>query len=147
MDSLTRVFEVDASPRRAFDIWTTRASLWWPPGHTISGDDLSRVVFESGLGGRIYELDRNGERHDWGEVVVWEPPNRVVYTWHLFFDPDEATRVEVTFEATGEMTRVQIHQSGFERLGPKGVERRDRTFGAWGVLIPLYQELTAPTAR
>ncbi len=105
------------------------------------------MVFEPGLGGRIYELARNGDRHDWGEVVAWEPPHRVVYTWHLFFDPAEATRVEVTFEQTGEKTRVQIHQSGFERLGPPGIDRRERTLGAWGVLTPLYQAVTGPTAR
>ena len=29
-------FDVAVSPEHAFDVWTRRTRLWWPPSHTIS---------------------------------------------------------------------------------------------------------------
>lgn len=45
------------------------------------------------------------------EVVLdWEPPNRLRFLWHLFFDPSEATEVELTFTARGQGTDVRLVQ-------------------------------------
>ena len=51
--------------------------------------------------------------------------------WHLFFDPSEATEVEVTFTARGADTAVRLEQRGWEGLGEAGPGRRDRTHAAW----------------
>ncbi len=75
-------FDVDCPPQHAFTVWTSKIGTWWPRDHTVSGDP-EEVVLESGAGGRIYERTAAGERHEWGEVTVWEPPRRLAYLWHI----------------------------------------------------------------
>jgi uncharacterized protein YndB with AHSA1/START domain len=98
------------------------------------------VVFEPFAGGRIYERSSDGIEHDWGEIVVWQPPQRVAYWWHLFFDRSEATEVEVSFAPAGSGTKVRIEQTGWERLGDQAGPRRDNTHRAWSSIIGRLQE-------
>jgi len=140
MTPLVMEFTVAASCEHAFDLWSNRPSLWWPRSHTISRADDLEIIFERHPGGRIYERTGDGTEHDWGEVTAWEPPNRVTYRWHLFFDPADATSVEVTFASGKEGTAVRIEHRGWERLGAKGPDRRTNTGRAWGAIIPVYAE-------
>ena len=139
MDAIQQEFEVNAPIERAFTVWTTKASLWWPRSHTMGGEQHLEVVFEPQVGGRIFERTTAGDEHDWGEVVGWDPPRRVSYLWHLFFDRSEATQVVVSFAPTEQSTRVTIEQTGFERLGEAGAPRRDRTDLAWKHISELYR--------
>jgi uncharacterized protein YndB with AHSA1/START domain len=132
-DPLVVEFEVGVPPTRAFDVWTRRCATWWPSSHTISGDP-SAITFEPRRGGRIVEHASSGEEHDWGEVLEWDPPSRLRYLWHLFFDPSEATEIEVTFSPLGDRTAVRLEQRGWERLGDAGPARRTRTQQAWGTI-------------
>jgi len=141
MEPIVVEFEVRASPQHAFDVWTTMPSLWWPRSHTVSQDPDLTVVFEPYPGGRIYEMTSDGSEHEWGEVLVWEPPLRLDYLWHLFFDRSEATEIMVTFVETGEGSRVRLVQTGFERLGDDvGPERRRRTSLAWAEVTGHYRD-------
>lgn len=130
-------FEIAAAPAHVFGTWTDRCATWWPSSHTISGDPAA-VVFEPRPGGRIYERGRDGTDHPWGEVLDWEPPTRLRYRWHLFFDPAEATDVEVTFAAVPGGTVVRIVQSGWDRLGDAGPPRRERTGQAWAAITAPF---------
>lgn len=130
-------FAVAVTPAHAFEMWTLRCATWWPPRHTLSGDPTA-IVFEPRAGGRILERAGDGQEHDWGSVIDWEPPARIRYRWHIFFDPSEATEVEVTFSAAGERTIVRLEQRGFEQLGEAGAARRARTAGAWATLLADY---------
>ncbi len=109
------------APERTFALWAEQTSRWWPHGHSVSGDAGLVVIFEPG--GRIYERTPAGIEHDWGEVLVWEPPHRLVYLWHLRFDRSDATEVEVTFTPAGDGTAVTIEHRGWERLGAVAEER------------------------
>ena len=96
-----------------------RSGRWWPRDHTVSGDP-EEVVLESGAGGRIYERTAAGERHEWGEVTVWEPPRRLAYLWHIGRARDTATEVEITFVGEGDdeaRTRIEIEHSGLGGAG------------------------------
>jgi uncharacterized protein YndB with AHSA1/START domain len=142
MEPLRIEFTVACAPDHAFAVWATRTSLWWPHGHSVSGTTGLTVTFEPRAGGRIYERTPAGEEHDWGEVLVWEPPRRLVYLWHLRFDRADATEVEITFapapdDATA--TAVTIVHRGWERLGAKEPERRERNRRGWDGLIPHYR--------
>jgi uncharacterized protein YndB with AHSA1/START domain len=88
----------------------------------------------------VFERAVSGEEHDWGRVLDWAPPTRVRYLWHLFFDPSEATEVELTFTPAGEGTRVRLEQRGWDRLGHAGPLRRTRTGQVWSQLTATYRE-------
>lgn len=134
---LELVFEVSCGPDEAFTVWTDRFSTWWPDDHTVTGDP-DRVVLETRLGGRIYELARDGTEHEWGEVTAWEPPSRLCYLWHLRRDRSDATEVEIRFLDHGSGTRVEIEHRGWERLGADGPEWRERNRGGWQTLLPHF---------
>jgi uncharacterized protein YndB with AHSA1/START domain len=130
-------FEVGVLPPRAFETWTGRCATWWPQSHTVSGHPAA-ITFEPHPGGRIVERTADGGEHHWGEILDWEPPNRLRYRWHLFFDPAEATEVEVTFSPIDGGTAIRLEQRGWERLGEAGPGRRDRTRDAWTAITTSY---------
>jgi uncharacterized protein YndB with AHSA1/START domain len=143
MEPLELAFTVDCDVERAFDLWARRTSLWWPSGHSVSAADGLTVTFEPRPGGRIFERTPEGDEHDWGEVVVWEPPRRLVYLWHLRFDRADATEVEISFTPAGEGTAVTIQHRGWERLGSVAEERRERNKRGWEGLLGHYREACA----
>jgi uncharacterized protein YndB with AHSA1/START domain len=133
-------FTVSCPAEDAFRTWAVDTSLWWPPGHSVSAVPGLTVTFEPRPGGRIFERTPAGIEHDWGEVIAWEPPDRLVYLWHLRFDRADATEVEVTFAPAGDGTRVSIVHSGWERLGAAGPERRERNERGWAGVVERYRE-------
>lgn len=132
-------FEVDCPVEHAFDVWTARIAQWWPKDHTVSAEDDLTVVLEGRRGGRIFERQKGGLEHDWGEITIWEPPTRLGYTWHLNRDRSDATDVEIRFVPRDDgATRVEIEHRGWERLGTAGEDWRDRNHGGWATLLPHY---------
>ena len=136
-DPLIIEFEVDVAPAQAFDTWTLMCATWWPSSHTISGDP-SAITFEPRPGGRIVEHGAGGSEHDWGKVLDWQPPTRLRYLWHLFFDASEATEVEITFTPVEDRTAVRLEQRGWEQLAEAGRVRRARTEQAWSSLTAHF---------
>jgi len=139
MEPLVHEFEVACAPEHAFAVWAQRTSSWWPASHSVSGAPEA-VTFEPRAGGRIYERAPGGEEHDWGRVLAWEPPHRLVYSWHLRQDRADATEVEITFAEVGSGTAVTIVHRGWERLGARGAELGERNVRGWAGLLPWYLE-------
>jgi hypothetical protein len=148
IDPIRLSFEVACPRGRAFEIWTARISQWWPIDHTVTAEPDVCVVLEPRDGGRIYERTKTGTEHDWGEITVWEPPERFGYLWHLRRDRADATEVEIRFVvAAPDRTRVEIEHRGWERLGAEGESWRDRNFGGWSTLLPHYVALVEADER
>lgn len=147
LEPIRLAFAVDCDPDHAFEVWTSRTSMWWPTSHTVSGETGLNVVFEPTVGGRIFERTPAGTEHDWGRILTWEPPTRIVYEWHLRVDRSDATEVEIRFlpkQAGG--TNVEIEHRGWERLGAeRGAARREGNFAGWGSLLPHFREFIATT--
>lgn len=132
-------FEVGCPVDHAFDVWTSKIARWWPADHSVSGENGMQVVLEGRPGGRIFERTSSGTEHEWGEVVVWEPPSRLAYLWHLRRDRADATEVEISFIDQGdETTRVEIEHRGWERLGAQGEIWRNANRAGWSTLLPHY---------
>lgn len=131
-------FEVAVPVEHAFDVWVARTGLWWPRGHTVSGDPES-VAFEPFVGGRIVERDAHGREHVWGEVTAWEAPSLLGFRWHLFFDAESATDVTMRFEPSEAGTRIRLEQRGFERLGETGRSRREGNTHGWAATTTAYR--------
>jgi Activator of Hsp90 ATPase homolog 1-like protein len=135
---ITLSFEVDCEPAHAFDLWATRTSLWWPPSHSRSGDPDLQVLFEPRPGGRIVERASDGAEYTWGEVVVWEPPGRLEYLWHIYGERSHATHVAIAFEAQSAGTLITIVHSGWEQVAG-GTELRKRNVEGWSGLVPHFE--------
>ncbi len=138
MDPLVFEFAVGCSTAHAFETWTTDASRWWPSDHSMSGESSMEVIFEPSSGGRIYERTSDANEHDWGEILVWEPPTTLVYLWHIGSDRSDATEVEVTFTPGNGETIVHIEHRGWERLGSSADARRTANEAGWTSLTPNY---------
>lgn len=140
-EPLEFAFEVACRPAAAFAMWTTRASMWWPADHSVSGEPGLTVVFEARAGGRIFERTPSGAEHQWGRIRAWEPPSRLAYTWYLRFAPEDATDVEIRFVDAGEVrTRVEIVHGGWEHLGGGATQRREGNRLGWTSVFPHFVE-------
>lgn len=135
---------VECSPEHAFDVWTRRIGLWWPRGHSVSGDPGLSVEIEPRAGGRVVERTPAGAEHVWGEVTAWEPPDRLAYLWHIYEARPEATDVEVTLAPDHGGTLVTVTHTGWERLAATRPEVRGRNESAWSRVLPHFA--TACTA-
>ena len=72
--------------------------------------------------------------------MEWEPPTRFVMSWHPGRDEEGAQRLEVTFHAEGDGTRLEIVHSGWEKLGDE--ERIDAALAGydegWDMVLVRY---------
>ena len=140
---VVREVVVPVSPADAFRRFTTEIDRWWPAEtHAIHAGRVDEVVFEEGVGGRIYE--RAGvQTSEWGRVVEWQPPHRVVFTWYPGRDPATGQQVEVTFETQRGATRVRLVHRGWEALGAAAMQTRTNYESGWaGVLADFAAALT-----
>jgi uncharacterized protein YndB with AHSA1/START domain len=141
--SVQRSVTVNAPPERAFEVFTTGMSSWWPIESHHIGDEMAvEVIIEPRAGGRWFERDAHGGECVWGFVTEWAPPHRVVLAWHLTskwdFDPDsgKASEIEVRFTPGPEGTLVELEHRGFEadpRVGEAVAEP-----GGWSDLLATY---------
>jgi uncharacterized protein YndB with AHSA1/START domain len=89
----------------AFRVFTGSIGSWWPAAYHIGQAEMAEAVLEPWVGGRWYERGVDGSECDWGRVLTWEPPNRLVVTWQIDgqwrYDPDpaHASEIEVRFTA------------------------------------------------
>ena len=147
-EPLTMSFEVGCPVEHAFHVWTAEIGRWWPGDHTVTGGGRGlTVVLQGAVGGRIFERTPDGTEHDWGEVTVWAPPTRLGYRWHLGRDRSEATDVEIRFvPVDNATTRVEIEHSGWDVLGERAAQWRERNVAGWRSLLPSYQRAIASEA-
>jgi uncharacterized protein YndB with AHSA1/START domain len=132
--------EVRRGIEEAFRVFTAEIAAWWPvAGHSVEPDRVEAVVLEGRLGGRLYERWHDGGEADWGRVVAWEPPERLVLSWKPNPERTAATEVEVRFVAVEpDHTRVELEHRGWERLGELGPEARASYDGGWPGVLDSY---------
>ncbi|GAA0314529.1 SRPBCC family protein [Sphingomonas oligophenolica] len=137
---------VSLPPQRAFDIFATRMGRWWKPGMTIGAQPHADIVIEPAPGGRWFERDADGAETEWGKVIAWDPPERLLLAWQLdatfSYDPDFETEVEVRFEDLGNgTTRVTLEHRNLERFGPTAQKVAESLGSGWPGLMQLYADL------
>lgn len=130
---------VSVPVRRAFEVFTAEIGTWWPlRTHAVDTERSETVVMEGRVGGRLFERTPTGEEHVWGTLVAWEPPNRIVYSWHPGRGEETAQEVEITFSPEGEGTRVDIRHYGWEKLGDRLEETIASYNEGWDKVIAVY---------
>jgi len=138
---------VKAPAERAFAVFTAGFDSWWPRSHKLFEDGLQAAIIEGQVGGRCFQRAADGRECDWGRVLEWEPPHRLLIAWQLDgqwqFDADiaHASEVEVTFTPQPDgFTRVDLEHRYFERHGADGAQVQsgvDSPMG-WGGLLEIY---------
>jgi uncharacterized protein YndB with AHSA1/START domain len=96
------------------------------------------AILEPRAGGRWYEQGVDGSECDWGQVLAWEPPHRLVVTWQINGqwqydpDPEHASEIEVRFSADGPtQTTIELEHRHLDRL-VDGQALRDGITGGGG---------------
>jgi uncharacterized protein YndB with AHSA1/START domain len=131
---------------KAFRVFTATFDTWWPHQYHIGQSDVAEVILEPREGGRWYERGVDGSECDWGRVLAWEPPHRLVFTWQISgewqFDPDpeHASEIEVRFTADGPgQTTVEVEHRYFDRLvGGQAIHGAINGGGGWTTLLDGY---------
>jgi uncharacterized protein YndB with AHSA1/START domain len=115
---------VNAPLERAFNVFTERFGDFKPREHNLLNAPIAETVFEPRVGGHIYDRGEDGSLCKWARILVFEPPNRVVFswdigpTWQIETDPSRTSEVEVRFTAeSAERTRVDLEHRHIERHG------------------------------
>jgi len=143
---------VNVPASEAFDIFTTEVDTWWPRSHHIGKSPMKRILIEPREGGRCYSEQVDGTECDWGRVLAWEPPRRLLLAWQITHDwnyqPDVAksSEVEVRFVALAQgSTRVEVEHRHFERHGTGGASMRTSVDApnGWTLVMSLYADRVA----
>ena len=83
LEPVRKSIVVDTDPERAFTLFTDGFDSWWPRSHHIGKSPMTRAIVEGRVGGRCYSEQEDGTECRWGQVLVWEPPNRFVMAWQI----------------------------------------------------------------
>lgn len=143
---------LDVPLERAFRVFTERFDHIKPREHNMLAVDIAQSVFEPAVGGRIYDRGVDGSECQWGRVLAYEPPSRLVFAWDISprwqieTDLARSSEVEVRFIAEGERrTRVELEHRHLERHGEgwRGLAAGVQGDRGW----PLYLQRFAEASR
>jgi len=111
---------------------------------------IAETVFEPHVGGNIYDRAVDGSECRWARILVFEPPDRVVFSWDISprwqieSNPDLTSEVEVRFFAeTSERTRVELEHRNLDRHGAGWESVRDGidNEAGWPLYLKRYAAL------
>jgi uncharacterized protein YndB with AHSA1/START domain len=104
---------VDCPIEDAFRLFTEELTEWWPLAlHSVSGEDAETCEIEPWIGGKVFERTRSGDQRQWGTVTIWDPPNRLAFTWR-----DEGQTVDIEFRVDADGTKVTLTHHGWDVSG------------------------------
>jgi uncharacterized protein YndB with AHSA1/START domain len=146
--SVQKTVVVDVPREHAFDVFTRDISKWWPlQSHSIGSKPTKAAVIEPFEGGRWYEQGVDGSECDWGQVLVWEPPSRIVLSWEIScnwqHDSSISTLVEIQFVELGEnSTRVELDHRQLESYDNDAEKMRSifDSEGGWAGILEHYRQ-------
>ena len=144
---------VEAPIQRAFDVFTSGLTRWWPHDHGVGKKPIEKVLMEPRLGGRWLEISEDGTETAVATITHWQPPHRLVMVWQVNaqWKPDTAMKseVDVRFSADGsDATLVELLHHKFETMGAEaGASMRKDVDGGWpGLLERFVSEAERDTA-
>ena len=126
---------VKVPPARAFALFAGDLARWWPLAQFHTGPDPVDCTIEPQVGGRVYERAKDGKVSVWGQVLAYEPPHRLSFSWLVGLSTETEQLIDIRFTAEGGGTRVELRHSGWERLGDAAAALRERYDSGWGTLI------------
>jgi uncharacterized protein YndB with AHSA1/START domain len=115
---------VNAPAEQAFTAFTERFGDFKPPEHNLLRAPIAETVFEPRVGGSIVDRASDGSECRWARILVFDPPDRVMFSWDISpqwtieTDPAQTSEVEVRFYAESPTrTRVELEHRHIDRHG------------------------------
>ncbi len=152
--SVCATVTVEAPIADAFNVFTEGIGTWMPPEYNMLKVPIAQRVFEPFAGGRVYDRGTDGTECHWGEVLVYEPPTRVVIGWKISpqwqveADAFRMSEVDVRFVAEApDRTRVELEHRYIDRHGEGWESERDAldAEGGWPGCMRRFAEQLART--
>lgn len=133
---------VKARPGRAFELFANHMVQWWNTCNFGDNPPVA-IVIEPRAGGRWYERDAEGRESEWGTVLSYEPPHRLLLGWgfdaDFKYDPNLLTEVELSFTANAAGgTDVRLEHRNLERFGADAAKVASRVGGGWQALMNSF---------
>ena len=140
---------VEAPMERAFTVFTEDFGGFKPPEHNMLEVEIAETVFETHVGGHIYDRGVDGSECRWARVLAYEPPNRILFSWDISpqwqieTDLEKTSEVEVRFVAEApERTRVELEHRNLDCHGDGWEPERDAvgSEGGWPLYLRRFAE-------
>jgi uncharacterized protein YndB with AHSA1/START domain len=150
---VAKTVRVNAPLAIAFEVFAGQA--WWPVAtHHLAEPHGTEVVLEPWAGGRWYERSADGTETNWGTVLAWQPPYRLLLTFQVSADwtyepePGRGSQIEVTFTSEDpHSTRVDFTHRHLERYGPEAERMRGILDRKGGEPLNSFARYIATTVR
>lgn len=144
IDPVAKTLELGVTPEHAFDLFVNSMGRWWPLStHSVSRNEAKDVRIDGRVGGLVIEVTRDGVEHEWGVVTVYDPGERIQFTWHPGTPEDASTHVDVRFDATDSGTRVTLVHTGWEARGDDAQGIRDNYESGWDEVLAPFVAIAA----
>jgi uncharacterized protein YndB with AHSA1/START domain len=140
---------VEAPREHAFHVFSERFDQIKPREHNMLAVEIAESVFEPRAGGRVYDRGVDGSECQWGRVLAYEPPERIVFSWDISprwqieSDLRRASEVELRFTAEApQRTRVELEHRHLDRHGENWEGLREGVGGdeGWPLYLSRYVE-------
>lgn len=147
--TVRREIIVEAPVERAFQVFTERFDQIKPREHNMLSVPIVESVFEPKAGGRVYDRGEDGTECQWGRVLAYESPNRIVFTWdigptwQIETDPARTSEVEMRFTAeSSTRTRVELEHRHLDRHGEgwEGVAMGVGADAGWSMYLGRFAD-------
>ncbi len=138
---------VEVPQQHAFTVFTEQFDRIKPREYNLLDVDVAETVFETRVGGHVYDRGVDGSVCRWARVLTFDPPERFVISWdidarwQLESDPERASEVEVRFVPLGaQRTRVELYHRHLERHGDGWQRYRTglAAEGGWPVFLQRF---------
>jgi uncharacterized protein YndB with AHSA1/START domain len=139
---------VDVPQRHAFTVFTEQFDRIKPHEYNLLDVEVAETVFETRVGGHVYDRGVDCSVCRWARVLAFDPPERFVISWdidtrwQLETDPDRASEVEVRFVPVGaERTRVELFHRHLDRHGDGWPDYRTglAAEGGWPIFLSRFE--------
>jgi uncharacterized protein YndB with AHSA1/START domain len=141
---------VAAPIERAFRVFTEEFDRIKPREHNMLGVEIAETVFETRVGGHVYDRGVDGSECRWARVLAYEPPHRLLISWDISpqwqieTNLDRTSEVEVRFIAESpQRTRIELEHRNLDRHGEGWQGERDAvgSEGGWPLYLQRFGDL------
>lgn len=141
---------VDVPQDHAFTVFTEQFDGIKPRAYNLLAVDIDTTVFETRVGGHVYDRGVDGSECRWARVLRFEPPERFVISWdinprwQIETDLARTSEVEVRFVPVGDnRTRVELEHRHLDRHGDGWQDYRAGLAGGWPAFLENFHGLTS----